>query len=240
MLRLNFCVRYGNRWIPQAIATGNLGLPGASWIPDSLGFALLGFTLIGFTLLGFALLVLLACLARRLVRGRFAPASLSSLRVVRLPRYRLRFAFRLRACSSACRSLPGFRLFVNSRFSFAPCTLKTAQVFESRDFSPASARLCATNALARFRVLHVSMPSERSHRLRVAFAFALCSASALLSLRFGSAFTLLRLCLLPACIISSFSDQALDRLVSSSCIRCRTSTDDLSTSSSLRGLTHFQ
>ena len=24
MLRLNFCVRYGNRWIPQAIITGNL------------------------------------------------------------------------------------------------------------------------------------------------------------------------------------------------------------------------
>ena len=36
-----------------------------------------------------------------------------------------------------------------------------------------------------------------------------------------------------------FSDQALDLLVSSSSIRCRTSTDDLSTSSSLRGLTRF-
>ena len=35
-------------------------------------------------------------------------------------------------------------------------------------------------------------------------------------------------------------DQALDRLVSSSSIRYRTSTDDLSTSSSLRGLTCFQ
>ena len=35
-------------------------------------------------------------------------------------------------------------------------------------------------------------------------------------------------------------DQALDLLVSSSSIRCRTSTDDLSTSSSLRGLTLFQ
>ena len=34
-------------------------------------------------------------------------------------------------------------------------------------------------------------------------------------------------------------DQALDRLVSSSFIRCRTFTDDLSTSSSLRGLTCF-
>ena len=169
MLRLNFCVRYGNRWIPQAIATGNMGLPGASWISD----------LLSFTLLGFTSLVLFACLARRMVRGRFAPASLSSLRVVRLPRSR--FAFQLRARPSACRSLPGFRLFVNSRFSFAPCTLKTAQVFESRGFSPASACLRATNALACFRFLHVSMPSERSHRLRVAFA------SARLSLCFGSA-----------------------------------------------------
>ena len=38
-------------------------------------------------------------------------------------------------------------------------------------------------------------------------------------------------------VFSDFSDQALDRLVSSSSIRCRTFTDDLSTSSSLRGLT---
>ena len=37
----------------------------------------------------------------------------------------------------------------------------------------------------------------------------------------------------------SFQDQALDRLVSSSSIRYRTSTDDLSTLSSSRGLTHF-
>ena len=36
---------------------------------------------------------------------------------------------------------------------------------------------------------------------------------------------------------SGFLDQALDRLVSSSSIRCRTSTDDLSTLSSSRGLT---
>ena len=37
-----------------------------------------------------------------------------------------------------------------------------------------------------------------------------------------------------------FLDQALDRLVSSTCIRYRTSSDDLSTSSSLRGLTNFR
>ena len=174
-------------------------------------------------LLGFALLILIACLVRV---ARFAVASLplpflcSASFGCRGRARALPFSFAPRP--SACRSLSGFRLFVNSRFSFAPCTLKTAQVFESRGSTPAFARLRATNALARFRVLHVSMPSERSHRLRVAFAFARLS-----------------LCLLPACIISSFSDQALDRLVSSSCIRCRTSTDDLSTSSSLRGLTHF-
>ena len=28
VLRLNFCVRDGNRWIPQAIVTGNMGLFG--------------------------------------------------------------------------------------------------------------------------------------------------------------------------------------------------------------------
>ena len=47
-----------------------------------------------------------------------------------------------------------------------------------------------------------------------------------------------RLCS-PADTSQISSDQALDRLVSSSSIRCRTSTDDLSTSSSLRGLTCF-
>ena len=39
------------------------------------------------------------------------------------------------------------------------------------------------------------------------------------------------------CFALIFLDQALDRLVSSSSIRCRTSTDDLSTLSSSRGLT---
>ena len=29
VLRLNFCVRDGNRWIPQAIVTGNMGLFGS-------------------------------------------------------------------------------------------------------------------------------------------------------------------------------------------------------------------
>ena len=51
VLRLNFCVRDGNRWIPQAIVTGNsqcecLLLPpfwyrrfGRQWPPDSLLFS---------------------------------------------------------------------------------------------------------------------------------------------------------------------------------------------------------
>ena len=170
MLRLNFCVRYGNRWIPQAIATGNMGLPGASRIPDSLGFTLLSFSCSVLPCSSFPLALRVA---------RFAVALLP-----------LPF---LRSASSGCHgcacaspfsfapALPlaahfqAFAFSVNSRFSFAPCTLKTAQVFESRGFSPASARLRATNALACFRILHVSMPSERSHRLRGAFArLSLC------------------------------------------------------------------
>ena len=43
----------------------------------------------------------------------------------------------------------------------------------------------------------------------------------------------------PYSLIPLSQDQALDRLVSSSSIRYRTSTDDLSTLSSSRGLTHF-
>ena len=52
---------------------------------------------------------------------------------------------------------------------------------------------------------------------------------------------LLRPCLLPLPSTCSLTlqDQALDRLVSPSSIRYRTSTDDLSTLSSSRGLTHF-
>ena len=146
-----------------------MGLPGASRIPDSLGF-----TLLGFTLLGFALLVLPACLARRSVRGRFAPASLSSLRVVRLPQSRLRFAFRFRACPSACRSLPGFRLFVNSRFSFAPCTLKTAQVFESRGFPcvrspPRDQRFGSLSRFACFHAFRTISPAAGRFRFCLAF-----------------------------------------------------------------------
>ena len=136
VLRLNFCVRDGNRWIPQAIVTGNsqceclllppfwyrrFGNPTASRLPSSsLAFAI--------------------C----------APLSLRAIR-----------------------------------------TLKTAQAG-----APSAPDLGASFA-----------PSK------------------LLS-RFPQ--------------ISGFSDQALDRLVSSSSIHCCTSTDDLSTLSSSRGLTHFR
>ena len=43
----------------------------------------------------------------------------------------------------------------------------------------------------------------------------------------------------PSTLLPGSSDQALDRLVSSGSIPCGTSTDDLSTLSSSRGLTHF-
>ena len=164
-----------------------MGLPGASRIPDSLGF-----TLLGFTTLGFALLVLPACLARRLVRGRFAPASLSSIRVVRLPRSRSRFAFRLRARPSACRSLPGFRLFVNSRFSFAPCTLKTAQVFESRGsppcvrLPPRDQRFGSLSRLACFHAFRTISPAAGRLSPLLGFRFA----SALLASRLHHFFLL--------------------------------------------------
>ena len=128
VLRLNFCVRDGNRWIPQAIVTGNMGL--------SRSFGLLRFR------------------SRARIPFRFASLFLAPSKPHR----------------SEC-SLPsdhGFR-------------------FHSPTFSLASLRFFAS-----LRALHII-----------------------------------------------FSDQALDRLVSPSSIHCCTSTDDLSTLSSSRGLTHF-
>ena len=124
VLRLNFCVRDGNRWIPQAIVTGNMGA------------------------------VKSVCYASRL--SRFAPPSLPF-----------------------------------------PRTLKTAQV-RFRFPSPDQGALPL-------------LASTFSLRLPLPFR-----------LRFSH-------------FISS--DQALDRLVSPSSIRYRTSTDDLSSLSSSRGLT---
>ena len=115
VLRLNFCVRDGNRWIPQAIVTGNMGFVK--------------------------------------VFGRSASSH---------------------ALAFPSASLP------------LPRTLKTAQV-------------------------------------RFHFALSDQDAASLLALTFF--------------LKSSSLDQALDRLVSPSSIHCCTSTDDLSTLSSSRGLT---
>ena len=136
VLRLNFCVRDGNRWVPQAIVTGNMGLSRslAALLPSTL--------------------------------SRFSSVPL-------LPSHRSRFA-------TASASLP-------LRLPF-PRTLKTAQVAFT------SLRLTLTSL--RYSLQHSSF-------------------------------------------ISSSLDQALDRLVSPSSIHYCTSTDDLSTLSSSRGLTCF-
>ena len=121
MLRLNFCVRDGNRWVPQAIVTGNIG--------GCLGWAALRFARAGVPRqLGFALLI--------------------------LPHPQNRTGCNL------------------TKITFP----RISAIFFFTD--------------------HLALS-----------------------------------------VFSDFSDQALDRLVSSSSIRCRTFTDDLSTSSSLRGLT---
>ena len=129
--RLNFCVRYGNRWVPPAIVTGNC-------------YAIF-----------------------KLLRGTFRLALL--------------------AFSDAS------TLWLSSRSR----TFKTAQ--------------------------------EKFDR-----AFRFSRFPGLLQPRFpcppGT---------LAKTFLQTISDQALDRLVSSSSMRYRTSTDDLSTSSSLRGLTCF-
>ena len=163
VLRLNFCVRDGNRWIPQAIVTGNMGLSRS----------------------------LLALLTSTL--SRFSPVS---------PPHSLRLRF-----APASASLP-------LRLPF-PRTLKTAQV--------------------RFR----SAPSDQDFPSLLALTF---SKSSFFGLRFrsqvSSALSML-LIPVPYSLIPSSQDQALDRLVSPSSIHYCTSTDDLSTLSSSRGLTRF-
>ena len=139
VLRLNFCVRDGNRWIPQAIVTGNMGLSRS-----------------------LAALLLLTLSHSLPLRFLFLAPSKPH-----------RFAF-----ASLRLTMAPFRYSLRHSLSFAP-------------------------------------PSGLSS--------ALASVSLLASLS--------------SQII--FSDQALDRLVSSSSIRYRTSTDDLSTLSSSRGLTCF-
>ena len=156
VLRLNFCVRDGNRWIPQAIVTGNMGLS-----------------------------------------GRFAPLRAS------LDSFRLRFP--CLAPSKPHRSL---------RFAWPDHGLAPL-----RFDIPASAL-----ALPPLPLLTNHSGSGSGLGSGSAFASAFATASA-----FPVPFSLFPL----------LQDQALDRLVSPSSIRYRTSTDDLSTLSSSRGLTHF-
>ena len=141
VLRLNFCVRDGNRWIPQAIVTGN---------QTEFGFY--------------------CC--RAFFSRRFGNRTAS-----RLP---------------SCSPLSGFP-FLAFTIAWMPLSLS-----------------------------HPPHPQNRTGRSSASSdqdAASLLRNFALASLK------------------SVLSDQALDRLVSSSSIRYRTSTDDLSTLSSSRGLT---
>ena len=142
VLRLNFCVRDGNRWIPQAIVTGKEQGSRPS-LPRSLAQS------VGF----------------------------------RLPDCLQRFRSRLRTLKTA-----------QVRFRFALSDQDLASLLTSTFFA---------------------LPSL--HASALASTFISCSASSK----------------------SSLLDQALDRLVSPSSIHCCTSTDDLSTLSSSRGLTCF-
>ena len=158
MLRLNFCVRDGNRWVPQAIVTGN-----------SRGECLL------------------------------------------LPP----FWYRRFGQTTASRLPPLLRRIRSFR------TLKTAQAqdlaFSDQD---STASLLETSLLSH-KPLAPGFSGSRSHRISFAHSFP-------------------RALPVPCSLFPSFQDQALDRLVSSSSIRYRTFTDDLSTLSSSRGLTCFK
>ena len=147
VLRLNFCVRDGNRWIPQAIVTGNLGLSRCA-----LPFAF-----------------------------PFGPAP-------------------LRAPFGRFALLPSQAAWLRSLF-LAPS--------KPHRFAFTSLRL--TMAPFRYSLRHSSLPLPLPLRpLPASLSFLII-----------------------------FSDQALDRLVSPSSIHYCTSTDDLSTLSSSRGLTCF-
>ena len=176
VLRLNFCVRDGNRWIPQAIVTGNMGLSRSL-------LALLPSTLSRFS----------SVPPPHSLRSRFAPASAS------LP---LRLPF--------------------------PRTLKTAQVRfrfppSDQDFAP----LLALTFLASLSALASSLAYSKSSFFGLRFRSQVSSALSMLLIP------------IPYSLIPYFQDQALDRLVSPSSIHYCTSTDDLSTLSSSRGLTRF-
>ena len=153
MLRLNFCVRDGNRWNPQAIVTGNQTEFGSS---------------------------------------RF-----------RLP------------------------VIVGTAVEWPPDFLSSA----SQLVYPHPQNRTGRNFCLRLTMTLTSIPLTFSHKLSLVSVSGLGLRSCLTLSH--SAFPI------PWSLFPnpSFQDQALDRLVSSSSIRYRTSTDDLSTLSSSRGLT---
>ena len=157
MLRLNFCVRYGNRWIPQAIVTGNSIRFGSAFT--------------------------------RFLLTRFLSGSPPSIPLMS-SRLRFRTSF---PEASVLRSLCLFIPFGALRFQAFPHLQNRTG-------------LTLSQSAFRFRF-----------------------PASLLSLRSS----------LPLLQWLASSDQALDLLVSASCICYHTSTADLSTSSSLRGLTYL-
>ena len=197
VLRLNFCVRDGNRCDPFVIATGNCEL--VCQAPRRF-------------LLGNSLLSLRSAIAPLAVRfqspllGTFRFTSrLSPLRAS-LDSLRLRFPCLAPSKPHRFGSLP-LTDHVCFRFPLTfPLPLWLRLRFRFSQITPGQVPLPGP------------FPAYRL-RFRSRFGFS-CS-------------------LFPSTCSLLLQDQALDRLVSPSSIRYRTSTDDLSTLSSSRGLTHF-
>ena len=161
MLRLNFCVRYGNRWNPQAIITGN-------------------------------------CMRGLVCAGRSGYSGYSGLSNVQASR-----TIRLIEFSGLLDDQPYW----------------TPRLIDLADSHPLSRLPCRpSDSLSSIGfALAFLCPLRFSDSLTL---FALPSTQHTLKTAQGVDLTKHRLWLF---------DQALDRLVSSSCIRYRTSTDDLST-----------
>ena len=171
MLRLNFCVRYGNRWNPQAIITGN-------------------------------------CMRGLVSAGRSGCSGYSSLSNVQTSR-----TISLIECSGLLDDQP---YWTSRLIGFAD-----SHPLSRLPYWPSDSLSSVGFALAFLCTLRFSDSLT---------LFALPSTQHTLKTAQGVDLTKLRLRLL---------DQALDRLVSSSCTHYCASTDDLSTSSSLRGLTCY-
>ena len=177
--------------------------------------------------------------------GRFQPSTISVLRLnfcVRdgnrwmfglcasaLPPLAIRLRFALLWVALPCASSDSLR----SRFPF-PRTLKTAQVrFRSAPSDQDFPSLLASTFPLRLPCPLLTGPSgfaSLSNKSSLPVPGSVPSSQVPLPLLL---FTV------HASLFPSLQDQALDRLVSSSSIHCCTSTDDLSTLSSSRGLTCF-